>query len=83
MKHELFWVAVGPFGLGTGPDETKITQKPIGPPLDHFWISFQSVWAIFDFPQVTLYFSFKKLCSFAFIAKLLSDCADSLYNCYS
>ena len=43
MKFGLFWVAMAPFGLETGPNESKWLQKPRGPPLHQFWTNFGSI----------------------------------------
>ena len=44
---------MGPFGLEVGPDESKLTQEPIGPPPDHFWTTLvvKEFWAIWGFGE--------------------------------
>ena len=45
MKYELFWVAMGPFGLGMVPYGSKLVHKPIGPHLDPIWVTYGPVLA--------------------------------------
>ena len=43
MKYGLFWVALGPLGLGMAPYGSKLVWKPIGPHLDPIWVTYGPV----------------------------------------
>ena len=43
MKYGLFWVVMGPFGLGFGLYGSELVWKPIGPHLDSIWVTYGPV----------------------------------------
>ena len=45
VKDGLFWVVVGPVGLGLGLYESNLVWKPIGPHLDPIWVTYGPVLA--------------------------------------